>query len=184
MKAPFGKVGGKYVGHKFLIDLMPRRSRYIEVFGGSGIILLNKSRVKFEVFNDLEQGLVDFYKCIQDSEKIDRLIEKLELTQHSREFWETCRFAKSDDIVDRAFNWYYTIRMSFGQQGRGFGRATGNTNPDSIKLYNSLPGFREIHERLRGVLIECRSYRAIIPEFDRADTLFYLDPPYIGTFKN
>lgn len=34
-------------------------------------------------------------------------------------------------------------------------------------------------ERLRGVLIENRDWRELIPHFDHADALFYVDPPYL-----
>jgi DNA adenine methylase len=36
------------------------------------------------------------------------------------------------------------------------------------------------HERLQRVQIECLPYEEILKRFDRASTLFYLDPPYFG----
>lgn len=38
----------------------------------------------------------------------------------------------------------------------------------------------EAHERLAGVTIENLDWRDFIDRYDRADTLFYLDPPYFG----
>ena len=40
-----------------------------------------------------------------------------------------------------------------------------------------------IQRRLIGVVIENKSYEGLIPVYDRADVLFYLDPPYYGTEK-
>ena len=36
------------------------------------------------------------------------------------------------------------------------------------------------HERLKGVYLECRDGVELIPLYDRPDTVFFLDPPYIG----
>jgi DNA adenine methylase len=38
----------------------------------------------------------------------------------------------------------------------------------------------ETHQRLARVQIECLPYEKVLAKFDRASTLFYLDPPYYG----
>jgi DNA adenine methylase len=38
-----------------------------------------------------------------------------------------------------------------------------------------------MRERMRSVVIECRDFAALIRQWDTEDTLFYCDPPYIGT---
>ena len=40
--------------------------RYIDVFGGSGAVLLGKPKSKFEVFNDVDGELVNLFHCIRD----------------------------------------------------------------------------------------------------------------------
>ena len=40
--------------------------RYIDVFGGSGSVLLGKPKSKFEVFNDVDGELVNLFHCIRD----------------------------------------------------------------------------------------------------------------------
>jgi DNA adenine methylase len=39
----------------------------------------------------------------------------------------------------------------------------------------------DLHERLAGVIIECLPYGELIRRYDRAGTLFYIDPPYWGS---
>jgi len=185
MNAPFGRTGGKSFSYKKLIEIFPDKPKYVEVFGGSGVVLLNKPRVKCEVFNDIEKGLVEFYKCLQDPVRLKKISERLAATVHSRDFWNWCKdgedHSKGDDL---AFKWYYMTRNSFGQQGRAFGRSVGIYNADSRKLINSIEGFPEIHDRLFEVLIESQGFRQVMRDFDSEDTLFYLDPPYLDTFSN
>jgi len=38
-----------------------------------------------------------------------------------------------------------------------------------------------VHERLAGVVIERMPWQAFVARYDRAGTLFYLDPPYYGS---
>ena len=49
-----------------------------------------------------------------------------------------------------------------------------------VNTYNSFEKrIRQAHERLKNVYIEHRDYKDVITRYDRADSHFYLDPPYI-----
>jgi len=43
------------------------------------------------------------------------------------------------------------------------------------------PLLEDVHERLAGVVIENLDWLNFIDRYDRAGTLFYLDPPYFGS---
>ena len=40
--------------------------RYIEIFGGSGAVLLGKEPSRFEVYNDIEGELVNFFRVVKN----------------------------------------------------------------------------------------------------------------------
>ena len=47
--------------------MFPRKfGRYIEIFGGSGAVLLGKEPSKFEVYNDIEGELVNFFRVVKN----------------------------------------------------------------------------------------------------------------------
>ena len=57
--------GGKFhLADKF-ISLFPDHVSYIEVFGGSGTILLSKPRSYIEVFNDIDSHVYNLFKQIR-----------------------------------------------------------------------------------------------------------------------
>ena len=82
---PFGYFGGKYFMIDNLIPLFPSHKTYVEVFGGSGTILINKSPSKVEVYNDIDGELYNFFKVIADRKLFKKFQEKISLLPYSRE---------------------------------------------------------------------------------------------------
>jgi DNA adenine methylase len=177
-KAPFAYPGGKSRSIPHLRKYIPITGRYVEVFGGSGVHMLNRPASKFEVYNDRHGGLIDFYRCVQNPAKLESLIAYLDGMLWSREWFLDCRdtWSTSTDQIERAAKWFYSVQMSFGSQGRNFGRdlkKTGN------KLYGTFSVMQKIHPRLKNVLIENLDWRDCLTDFDHPETIFYLDPPYM-----
>ena len=181
IKAPFNWAGGKGRSLDHILPRLPTRKIYVEPFGGSGVVLLNRRVSKCEVFNDAHSGVTAFYKCIRRD--LDALVERLEHCVHSREEWQECHDTWTDtsDPVERAAKWYYSIAYSFGGLGRNFGR--NSTGGLSGKIQRALPAFAQIHSRFKDVTIENRDWLDLCREYDSADTVFYLDPPYLGTYS-
>lgn len=181
LKAPFVWVGGKGRSLDKILPHLPHRARYVEPFGGSMTVLLGRSPSKIEVYNDRYSGLVDFYRCLRDPALLNRLIERLEMTCHSREMFDLMKEERdSTDPIIRAAAWYYIQETSFGGVGRNYGRAIGSPG-FAGKLKNKLPLFPAIHERIQNVQIENLDWRPILKDWDSEDTVFYIDPPYTGT---
>lgn len=182
LKAPFGYQGGKQRSVKEIIPRLPCRAGYIEPFGGSGSVLLAKAPCALEVFNDAYSGVTDFYTCIRDQALLDRLIERLELTLHSREEFVTYKatWKGCADIVERAARWYAMNQYSFACKRDCWGRSLSGPR-FAGRVQRALPLFPQIHERMKNVTIENRDAFLLIREYDHPDHVFYLDPPYIDS---
>src|SRR5262245_45121950 len=85
LRAPFSCLGSKFKGLDEILPRLPYRNGFCEPFGGSGVVLLNRNECPLEVFNDRHSGITAFYRCLRDPVKKDALIERIELSVHSRE---------------------------------------------------------------------------------------------------
>ena len=68
MKTPVSRVGNKSSILHILYAVFPKKyGRFIDVFGGSGSVLLGKPEVHpFEVYNDFDRNLVNLFRCMKD----------------------------------------------------------------------------------------------------------------------
>jgi len=181
--------GGKGRMLRHLLPLMEDipHDRYIEVFGGGCSILLNKPIKSFECYNDIDQGLYNFFTVISDPDMFDRFYRRVGLLPYCRQLFIDCKggWETEEDPIKRAAMWYVVSRQSFGGDfsSGGWSSATKKvsngmaiTNGAWISALKKLP---LIHERLQRVQIENRDFRDILSRYDDPDTLFYLDPPYV-----
>ena len=188
MKSPISWIGGKFFLVEKLLELIPKHKVYVEVFGGAAHLLFAKDPFisELEVYNDIDSGLVNFFRVLRDEGKAKRLIEKVYLTPYSRgeyyycrETWESC-----EDEVERAYRWFVVAKMSFA--GR-FGNSWG-FNLESRKLVknwlNIPEKLIEVIERLKLVQVENRDFREVFKLYDSEDTFFYCDPPYLHEVRS
>ena len=68
IKTPVSRVGNKTAILHILYALFPLKyGRFIDVFGGSGSVLLGKPEVTpFEVYNDFDRNLVNLFHCMKE----------------------------------------------------------------------------------------------------------------------
>lgn len=181
MDSFIGWIGGKKLLRKEIIARFPKEvpTTYVEVCGGAGWVLFGKDKLtkQVEVFNDIDSNLINLFRCVQHHP--EALIKELEYIIPSREFFgDFKQQINSRGLTDiqRAARYFYLIKDSYGSKKEAF-----STCPKSFD--RTFEHFPDIQSRLKGVIIENKSYDDLIRLYDSDNTLFYIDPPYHGTEK-
>lgn len=178
--------GGKWLLAPWILSHFPAHRVYTEPFGGGASVLLRKPRSHAEVYNDIDNEIVNLFRVLRDQG--DKLVETLRLTPFARAEFELS-YADTDDPIEKARRTVVRSHMGFSSasisQATGF-RANSNrsgTTPahDWRHLAEALP---LIVDRLRGVIIESRDATEIIKQHDSATTLHYIDPPYVHATRS
>ena len=103
MKTPVSRVGNKTSILHILYALFPLKyGRFIDVFGGSGSVLLGKPEIcPFEVYNDFDRNLANLFRCMK--ERTMAVIRELGFCHlNSREdFIAVRRFFENEQFDDR-----------------------------------------------------------------------------------
>lgn len=188
-RSPFPWFGGKQKMADRIVALFPPHNVYVDVFGGGGSVLLTKPAGRLDVYNDLDSGLVNFFRILRDRPL--ELVPLLELTPYSREEWETAREVYNDETsdVERARLFFVIAAGSFagfaardnGAAGRGWGgERLGRMHLSrAASTANRVDHIWRFVERMRLVQIDHLDWRLCLDRYDDTDALFYIDPPYV-----
>jgi DNA adenine methylase len=180
MIGPLSYIGGKRAIAKPIIALFPEHTTYVEAFAGGAQVFFRKEPSEVEVLNDLDGEIVNFYRvCQQHYEELIRYFRFMVLSRAWHGLLKTTDPAALTDI-QRAARYLYLLKNSFGGLVRNLNYHWNVTQPPSFNLERLPETIEEAHKRLARVQIECLPYEAILTQFDRPTTLFYLDPPYYG----
>ena len=181
----------KYIGNKnFLLNKLlplPKHTTYVEIFGGTGSVLLNKIPSKFEIYNDINTLLVNFYQVIKNN--YEKLKNSLQYEILSKSIFEQYKkdLHTTEDPIKKAMIFFYLNRLCFAGKisksidsigHRGFAYNRTETNPYFEKLLQ----FETVHNRISHVDFYNVDYHTIFQKllktFDKEGTLIYVDPPY------
>lgn len=183
----------RYHGAKFrladwIMSFFPPHNTYVEPFGGAAGVLLQKPRSMSEVYNDMDDQIVNVFRVLQDKKLAAELIEKLMVTPYSRAEFELA-YKPTDDIVDCARRTLIRAGMGFGSAGStknktGFRIDSARKYGTSAQLWSRYPlQISAFIERLQGVIIENRPAITVIDNHDGDDTCFFVDPPYMHSTR-
>jgi DNA adenine methylase len=185
MNSPFAWPGGKRALTRTLLSLIPKHEMYVEVFAGSAKLLFAKEPARFEVMNDLNSDVTNFFRVAKH--RAAELAERLELEiVHAGRFQELRHslLPTDGDEIERALRFAYLVWYSFGAKGEHFASASAA----HTRMRRSLDTVRDLlhatAQRLYPVLIEQRDFAEILTRYDSAETFFYLDPPYVKFQSN
>lgn len=212
IKTPVSRVGNKTAILHILYALFPLKyGRFIDVFGGSGSVLLGKPRIdNFEVYNDFDRNLVNLFHCMKD--RTMATIRELGFCNlNSREDFIAVRSFFEDEKFDDKFlpeelrlteilfpppeaDELKEIRTRITEdynvrRASMFLKLLRHSYSSSGKSFASQPFdirklfdlIRELQNRMANVVIENQDFEALIKHYDRPDAFFYADPPYFST---
>ena len=183
MKTPISYYGGKQNLVREILPLIPKHARYVEPFFGGGAVFFAKPKSKYEVINDTNQWVVNFYRVCQQRETFEALQQMVQFTPHSesehRRAKDVLLSASSTDI-ELAWAFWAQTNLSFGN--KLFSGFAFRQNSEANKTANKRKNFtHNIYERLQKVEIFSRDALNVIQLKDANDVFFYVDPPYVSS---
>ncbi len=212
MKTPVSRVGNKTAILHILYALFPiQYGRFIDVFGGSGSVLLGNPEIcPFEVYNDFDRNLANLFRCMK--ERTMAVIRDLGFCHlNSREdFIAIRRFFENEQFDDKYLSDELRLtKILFSppeakelmemrkritadydvRRAAMFLKLLRFSYSSSGKSYASQPFdirklfslISQLQDRMANVVVENQDFETLIKHYDRPDAFFYLDPPYFST---
>ncbi len=178
MDSPMSYIGGKHRLAKRLVALFPPHVTYCEVFLGGGQVFFRKEPSKIEVINDIDNEVVNFFRCAQQHH--EELCRYLRFVLLSRQWFHIFQNQNPATLTDiqRAARFFYLQKNCYAALVHGRHYAAKVVSPPGFNA-DRLPEILEnAHTRLARVQIESLPFQEFIPKFDRPTTVFFCDPPY------
>lgn len=176
-------IGGKRRLADKILPLLAdhEHSCYVEPFcGAAALFFFREHRTKVEVLNDINGDLVNLYRVVQHH--LDEFVRQFRWALSSRQLYEWAKLSAPDTLTDiqRAARFFYLQKLGFGGKVRGRTFGTATTTPARLNLLRIEEDLSEVHLRLNGVFVEHQPWDACVLKYDRAHSMFFLDPPYWG----
>ncbi len=187
-----------YAGSKFLLAVVLamhfyKHRNFVTLFGGSAGEFAYKKPSPVEVYNDLDDHVFNVFQVLQDTKQCEQLLALLENTPNGRKQFELCGQILRDpprrhSRVRRA--WAFLVCGNVGRGGlhpllTKHWPAADATDRPTHRLMTLAQRVREWAKRFRQVRLEHADWYWVFMKYDRADTLFFVDPPYHpGTLKS
>lgn len=182
-KTIFAYMGNKATITQWIIENFPQgysKMRYVEVFGGTARILLEKIPSEVEIYNDFNSHLTNLFEVIRSHkeafyEQLNQLIVSEDMYNY---FYKEINNSPND--IERAIRYFYI--MSFCHKGKFTGGFSVIPDKNYIhKFENKKATIDWISKRMKNVLVMNKSFEKVVTANNTSDTLLYLDPPYVST---
>lgn len=186
--------GGKFLLAEWIISHFPAHRTYVEPYGGAGSVLMQKARSYNDVYNDLDQEVVNVFRVLRNRAMAQELERLLRATPFSREEFVVA-YTPADDPIEQARRTIVKSFMGHGSESihrgrqseeftwspttgfRSHSRQSGAAPAGDWSRYpDAIAGFVE---RLQGVVVENRPALEVMRTHDAPDTLIFADPPYV-----
>jgi len=140
LKSPICRIGGKAYLTRFLLEHIPEHTTYVEPFSGGAKLLFSKEPSPIEILNDVDDNLVNLYRCIQDGEKRSRLIAFLNETPYARSVFQSWKYGDKTtlDDIEKSGRYFFLCKASFaGDVERGgFGMPSKGTGRNPARTHH------------------------------------------------
>ena len=179
-KKLFPYYGGKFYLlndiFKIIAPIQNEIITFVDVFGGSGTVLLNipldwKCN---KIFNDIDLRIFKVMMALKNDP--DSLKKEMDKTIRSREYFNLIKNKDAKEMTP--FEYLYLIANSFGgittYASFGVGRTSYRNN-----YFNTFENAFKNAEYLKYWILENLDFSELIKKYDSEKTFFYLDPPYL-----
>jgi DNA adenine methylase len=181
--------GGKWLLAPWIIEHLPPHRIYVEPFGGAASVLMRKPRAYSEVYNDLDDDVVNLFEVLR-SDRAAELANAIKLTPFARTEFQAA-YDVAADPLERARQLIVRSFQGFGSNGHNPAHKTGfraNSNRSRTTPARDWRNYPDqmgaIIDRLRGVTVEHRDALECMQAHDGPGTLHYVDPPYVPNTRD
>lgn len=179
--------GGKWILAPWIISHFPAHRVYVEPFGGAASVLMRKPRSYAEIYNDLDDEVVNLFRVLR-SDKAADLINALRITPFSDAEFKSA-YDATDDELERARRCVVRSFMGFGSNGvhrkTGFRSNSNRSGTTPARDWVNYPdALAAVVDRLSGVVVLNRDACDVMTAHDGPDTLHYVDPPYMAETRD
>lgn len=186
LRPPVKIHGGKFYLSEWIIKHFPEdytELDFVEAYAGGASVLINKSKSRVEVLNDIEEDLIQIYRALRDESKM--FIGRLKRVKYCESTFDRAVKRQDNlwmDYMDQAVNEFILRRMSRGGMKKAFAwsdRKRGG-KPGDVNAWDTIiEMLPKIAERLRDVHILNQSAFDTLKVFNNDDAFVYVDPPYL-----
>jgi DNA adenine methylase len=185
--APVMWYGGKGNLARRLMPHLPPGKVYVEPYCGAASMFWHLQEPRpVEVLNDLDGEIINLFRCLQDKAAFEELMHRLIWTPYSLdEFRRALQTPLDAPPIDRAWALFVRQNQGFGgvAETEGHWGRTFTSTRGMAGLASNFRGRIKLltrwHDRLTRVQLDSRDALKVIRYWDSADTVFYLDPPYV-----
>lgn len=178
------RLGNKQAIAKDIIKYFPEHQIYVEPFFGAGGMFFNKPKAKNNIVNDLDGDVFNLFNVVVNQK--NDFLELLELTPYSEELFNYFKENKETEPLKKALRFLYL--SNFGFMGASSSIKIDTRNHKE----NAIINLKKTSEFLKDCSLKITNsdFRKAInsislsEENNIAKTLFYCDPPYLGTMDN
>ena len=179
VKSPLRYPGGKFYALKHImpyIQCVPH-DEYREPFFGGGSVFFAKEKVKYNIINDLEEDIMDFYSFITDENQRNQLIGMISGEIATKERHSQIKSWVPDSDIEKVFRTFYLNRTSYCGiiNMPAWGYAEGKSSPPK----NWGKFIEDAARKLEDVQMFSSDFTEILTRPALGEkVLIYLDPPY------